>query len=189
MSGEIEIKGVAVRTFFEVMRDRLPELSNVSHALRSELPEREREALHDPVLAATWYPIGIYRELHLAAQRIAKGGSELSRQIGRDGVARDFQGVYKLLAGALQPHWLISWAPRMYGRYFRGGQLAVTEARKGFACGRWTGCAGFDKNLWLDMIGSSEAALEACGATHVRHRIVEGGGDGDPNATVELRWL
>lgn len=184
---EIEIKGVAIRTFFEVMREKTG--PGVEAELRMELPAREREALHDPVLAASWYPIGVYRELHRAAQRAAKGGSELSRQIGRDGVARDFQGVYRLLAGALQPHWLISWAPRMYGRYFRGGRLDVPEARKGFARGEWRGCVGFDKNLWLDMIGSSEASLEACGATHVRTRVVDGGGDGDTDAVVEFRWL
>lgn len=187
MSAEIEIKGVAIRTFFEVLRERSG--PGIERELRRDLPPVHRDALHDPVLAATWYPIGIYRELHLAAQRALKAGGELSRQIGRDGVSRDFQGVYRLLAGALQPHWLISWAPRMYGRYFRGGTLDVLEARKGYARGEWRGCVGFDKNLWLDMIGSCEASLEACGATHVRHRLVDGGGDGDTHATVEFRWL
>ncbi|MCC6876561.1 MAG: hypothetical protein IT378_19820, partial [Sandaracinaceae bacterium] len=176
MAAEIEIKGVAIRTFFEVMRDRVG--PNVERALRAELPPAQREALHDPVLASSWYPIGLYRELHLAAQRLTKSGSELSRHIGREGVSRDFQGIYKLLVGALSPHWLMSWGPRMYGRYFRGGSLAVPEAREGFSRAEWRGCAGFDKNLWLDMIGSTEATLEACGATHVRQRIVEGGGDG-----------
>jgi hypothetical protein len=187
MVGEIEIKGVAIRTFFEVMRDRIG--PHVERALRQELPEAQRNALHEPVLASSWYPIAIYRELHLAAQRMLKTGHELSRQIGRDGVSRDFQGIYKMLAGAISPHWLMSWGPRMYTRYFRGGSLEVPEARSGFGRAEWRNCAGFDRNLWLDMIGSVEATLEACRATHVRYRLLEGGGDGDTHAIVEFRWV
>jgi hypothetical protein len=185
---EIEIKGVAIRTFFQVVHDRKGD-AEIEAELRRALPERESDALHSPVLASSWYPISIYRELHRAAQTLLKSGSELSRQIGHDGVARDFRGVYRVLAGVLQPHWLISWAPRMYNRYFRGGRLVVSEARAGFASGQWSGCIGFDKNIWLDMIGSCEASLEACGAQHVRHRLVEGGGDDDKDAVIEFRWV
>lgn len=184
--GEVEIKGVAIRTFFEVMRDRTHE--RIEKALRDDLSPSAREALHDPVLAASWYPISVYRELHAAAQRATKGGTELSRQIGREGVARDFQGVYRLLAGALAPHWIVSWAPRVYARYFRGGAFEVPEARSGYARGELSGCHGFDKSLWLDMTGSIEAVLEACGAEHVRNRVVEGGGDGDHRLVIEFRW-
>jgi len=62
VNGEVEIKGVAIRTFFEVMRDRMQR--DVDRELRAELPSWARDAAHDPVLAATWYPIGLYRELH-----------------------------------------------------------------------------------------------------------------------------
>ena len=184
-ASEIEIKGVAVRSLLQVLADEHGD--GFTTELSAVVEEPFREALGGPILAATWYPIGLYRAIHQGTQTRLHAGPELSKALARRAVSRDFTGVYRMLAGTLKPEWLMSWSPRQYRRYFRGGQATVPEARAGYSRFALRGCHGFDRSLWMDMAGSCEAILEACGATHVRSRLASGG-DG-PDGDLEFFWL
>ena len=182
---EIEIKGVAVRSLLEVLRERFGE--GIVDELKGVMAEEDARHLDAPVLASTWYPIRFYRALHNAAQRQLSRGPELARSLAQEAVGRDFKGVYRLVAGTLKPEWLLAWAPRQYRRYLRGGVVTLPEIRAGYARMEMRECHGFDRSVWMDIMGSGEAILTACGATHLRARIKEGG-EGD-EAVLEFFWV
>ena len=140
------------------------------------------------LVVSGWYPVGLYCELQALAQRVLQHGSELARRIGYLNLKRDLSGPYRVLVFFLTPEAIVSGTPRMMQHYWRGGKVRVTEARDGMAAAHFSGWHGFDRNVWLDVIGAAEAAVEAAGGENVRTRVVSGGRDGDHALELELRW-
>lgn len=185
-SDEVEVKGVALRGVLDLMTDRIgPEFLS---DLRQELSADHARLLEGPVLAVSWYPVAIYRQAYALAQDRLHRGPDLARELSREAVLKDFQGVYKVVAGALKPEWLISFAPRQFKRYFRGPEAVVEEAREGYARWRVSECHGFDPSMWEDVVGGCIAILESCGAKRVRARISRGG-TALSHATMEFFWV
>ena len=58
-------------------------------------------------------------------------------------------------------------SPGIFGRYYDTGSLAVPEAKSGRCRAVYSGCVGFDRILWEDVIAGSAAVLEVCGAKDV----------------------
>ena len=109
---------------------------------------------------------------------------ELSREATRD----DFRGIYRLLTFVLSPEFLMRRSPGIFGRYYDTGTLVVPEARAGRCRAIYSGCEGFDRVLWEDVIAGSSAILEVCGAKEIRATRVRGGGDGDTELEVLAEW-
>lgn len=140
------------------------------------------------LVSSGWYPVALYCELQALAQQVLQRGSELARRIGYVNLKRDLSGPYRVLVFLLTPEAIISGTPRIMQHYWRGGRVAVTEARDGMAAAHFRGWHGFDRNVWLDLIGAAEAAIEVAGGESVRSRVVSGGRDGDDELDLELRW-
>jgi len=140
------------------------------------------------LVVSGWYPVTLYCELQAVAQQVLQRGSELARRIGYLNLKRDLSGPYRVLVFLLKPESIIAGAPRMMQHYWRGGKVEVREARDGMAAAHFTGWHDFDRNVWLDLIGAAEAALEAAGGENVRTRVVSGGRDGNADLELELRW-
>lgn len=183
---EVEVKGIALRGVLDLATERVG--PGFLDELKAALSPEHAQLLEGPLLAVSWYPIVIYRELHALAQKRLHRGTDLARELSRDAVARDFEGVYKVVAGALKPEWLMSFAPRQFKRYFKGPEALVEEARDGYARWRVSECHGFDASLWEDVVGGCVAILEACGAKRVRAKVTRGG-SGLSHATMEFFWV
>jgi hypothetical protein len=140
------------------------------------------------IVTGGWYPLEWYREVHAAAQRATGEGRELSREVAKAGVQDDFRGVYRLVTLALSPQAIFRWAPKVVTLYYDTGQLVIDAAEKGMVKGRFLGFAGFDRNLWEDMIGGVSGVMELAGAKNMAPRIASGGKEGDADMTLEVRW-
>jgi hypothetical protein len=88
----------------------------------------------------------------------------------------------------MSPQALIAKAPRVYEQYFTMGSVSAPEASRGSARLLWHGCAGFDRNIWDDVLGTVEALVELAGARDVQLDVVSGAGDGDTDAEMIIRW-
>jgi hypothetical protein len=64
-----------------------------------------------------------------------------------------------------------------------------TESRSDYVHATWTGCEGWDENLWAELAGSCEALLEMAGAKHVGLRVIKGGRTGDDACEMEAHWV
>ena len=180
-------KGVNFQTFVRSIEEEFGAAAkqDVCTASSGELGKLLR---YGALVGSGWYPVTLYAELQALAQRVLHHGPELSRRIGYLNLKRDLSGAYRVLAFLLTPQAIISGTPRMMQHYWRGGKVVVTEARDGMGAAHFSGWHGFDRNVWLDLIGAAEAAIEAAGGENVRSRVVSGGRDGHGDLELELRW-
>ena len=83
--------------------------------------------------------------------------------MGYDIVSRDFQGPYGVIARVFSPEMLLSWGPRAFARYYRGGEMSVSNVRPGMSETKYSGWLGFNAPLWETIRGGVRAAISACG--------------------------
>jgi hypothetical protein len=184
---EPRAKGVNFRTFLKILRklkgDRVAEA-----ALDLAPPELARNFRAGLVFSGNWYPLAWYADLHRAAQKAAGTGPELARVIGLEAVKDDLSGIYRIFLLVVSPEFVLGKAPLLFNTYYDTGTMTVTNSARGRARAQWSGCAGFDRNVWLDLQGSCQAGLEAAGARDVVINLLAGGADGDTTMEIEARW-
>jgi hypothetical protein len=180
-------KGVNFRTFLKVLR-RLRGERIVEATLDDTIPELARNYRSGLVFSGNWYPIAWYADLHRAARKATGAGLELAQAIGFESVKDDLSGIYRIFLLVVSPEFVLSKAPLLFNTYYDTGTMEVYESGRGHARARFSGCTGFDANLWADVTGSCRAALEAAGAREVTATIRAGGGDGDDHLDLEARW-
>jgi hypothetical protein len=185
---EPQVKGNAFRTIEQCFTElcgeeaRAAALKLMSEPLRNSFEQKL-------LLASTWYPITWYRDTFAAYREAQHAGTELPREIGRRGARRDMRGVYKqLLLKMVSPQALLGLSQRLFKSYFDTGLMEIREGRSGYVHATWTGCQGWDENLWAELAGSCEALLELAGAKHVRLRVIKGGRTGDSDCEMEAHW-
>jgi hypothetical protein len=142
----------------------------------------------DRYLVAGWYPLAHYRAILDAAVRASSSGVELVRALSRDAMLHDLRGIYRLLTFVLSPETLMRRSPSLFGRYYDTGALSVPTARAGYCEARYSGCVGFDRVLWENVLGGASAVLEACGARDLKITVFAGGSDGDEAMTMIAEW-
>ena len=152
------------------------------------LSPKLRDAIHGgPIVAGGWYPVAWKRELH-AAGREATGEPRLAWTMGLEMTKRDLTGIYRVFLRVVSPQYVLSAGSRIFSTYFRRGTMRVVATRRGFVNVSFVDCVGFDRNMWLDVLGGCQATLEAAGASAVRLHIDRGGGDGDSETTATAWW-
>jgi hypothetical protein len=140
------------------------------------------------ILASGWYPIEWYRDL-LRGTQAATGARERGTfEIGRQCARQDMTGIYKLGFKLVSPEVVLRLSTRLFSNFYDTGQARILESRAGYARAEWTGCTGFDKNMWWEAFGAAEMFMELAGARHVRTRIVRGGEDPDEFSELTMHW-
>lgn len=181
------VKGICFRDFLVVLEEEVG-ADGRARVVAQLRPEVGEALTYGGVVRGGWYDIEWYAHLHRVAARVADR-PDLARRVGQRSTYMDLTaGVYRVFARVASPEFVIRRAPALFNSYYERGAMQVTVSRAGMAQARWSGCRGFDRNLWWDLFGGCEGALTACGAENIRVRVVSGGGDGDEAAVVEARW-
>ena len=180
------MKGLSLRNYPLVLADiRGPE---VAAKMMAELPPQLRNDLETGVIVPSgWYPVAWKCELHQAGRRVT-GEPRLARLMGNEMTKRDLNGVYRAVIRIATPAIVISASARIFSRYLRPGRMSIIEHGEGFARVLFENCYDFDENLWNDVLGGCEAALELTGSKVVRIRVEEGGQDGDTTTIALGSW-
>ncbi len=180
------MKGFSLRNYPVVLRQLRGE--EVAKKALSLVSSELREALQTGAITAMdWYPVAWKRELHAAGVR-ATGEPMLARAMGYAMTQRDLEGIYRLFVRVASPLTVLKAGARVFSRYLVPGKYEVVMARDGFIRVDFRDCFGFDRNMWLDVMGGCEAVLEASGGRAVRIHIEAGGGDGDCTCVGSARW-
>jgi len=67
--------------------------------------------------------------------------------------------------------------------------MQINDSRGGYVHATWSGCEGWDENLWAELAGSCEVLLEMAGAKHVRLRVIKGGRTGESACEMDAHWV
>jgi hypothetical protein len=182
------VKGITFRGLVGSIRRTLgePTLERVLARLPPELAKTIRS--QDGYISNVWYPLADYRALHAAVRSVTGKGPELARELSRQATLDDFRGFYRVLLSVLSPEFLLRRSPLLFSRFFDTGKMEVTRAETGRADAYFSGCVGFDRNIWEDAIGGCVAVLELCGAKDVQIRVDDGGEDGDEKLLGIATW-
>jgi hypothetical protein len=182
---ESEMKGLSLRNYPIVLASMRGD--DVANKMMSLLSPGLRDSLAMGRITATqWCPVSWKRELHEAGAR-ATGEPSLARIMGREMTRRDLGGIYRAFVRLASPRQVLGAGSRIFGTYLRPGKYTATDIREGFARVEFSECYGFDQNMWLDVSGGCEAALEAVGCKSVRFRI-ESGGNNATTCSVIAWW-
>ena len=152
------------------------------------LPREVGDALrYGHIVAVGWYPVRWYAELHAGVERVLSAGPSFARTLGHDATFADFTGIHRMIASVLTVETAFGQTPRLMALYWRGGKIERLELERGRSRIRFAGWHGFSRHVWEDIIGSTEAILELCGAKHIRCRAVNRLDDAT-TVDIELRW-
>jgi hypothetical protein len=185
---EVQAKGLNFRGFLPAV-GRICGVALVPDVIEALVDADVRDAMrYGRIVSTGWYPVAWFRALHTAAQTATYGGRDLARRIGYEAMNDDLSGVHRFVASMLAPQTLFRIGNRIFSTYWRGGCVKTVEYDSGHARAEFGGCHGFDRNLWAGIAGSCVAILEAAKARGVHVRVLEGGGDGDPEMVLDARW-
>jgi hypothetical protein len=77
---------------------------------------------------------------------------------------------------------------RHFKQLYDTGAVEVQDPRPTSVKIRWTGCVGFDRAMWIEIVGSCERLAELAGGKEARGVVVEGGGDGNETCVATVHW-
>jgi hypothetical protein len=180
------MKGLSLRNYPLVLAEmRGPE---VAAKMIASLPEQLRHDLETGVIVPSgWYPVAWKRELHRAG-RLVTGEPRLARLMGNEMTKRDLTGIYRAVLRIASPAMVVAASARIFSRYLRPGKMTIIDEGAGFARVLFENCYDFDENMWNDVFGGCEGALELTRSKVVRVRVEEGGQDGDTRTVITGAW-
>jgi len=185
-AGLPHVKGLSLLFWWESF-GRL-EGAAAAEALLRELPPELVATIRAGFQVHAWYPIEWFRALCAGARLVTGEGLGLITRVARTSAASEFAGVHRVLVLFLSPQRLLRAASRVFERYYTEGQVTSTARGKNGAEVRWSGCLGFDQNLWHDSWAAAVVLIEMCGGRDVLMEHMFGGQDGDAHATVVFYW-
>ena len=98
------------------------------------------------------------------------GAARLRRRARCAALGMDPHGTLLVVS----PQTIVSVGTRLTSRYYSGVR-AEFIVRDGIAHGRYTGCIGWDENMWAEIHGGLELMLELAGGKDVQVRLTAGG--------------
>ncbi len=159
----------------------------VADRVLGALSGEDRSAIEYRVVQTGWYPVELYRTLLDTIASETGEGDAMIRAIGAASIRRDVTGVYRVFFKILSPETVLSISGKLFSVYYDTGSLSITDAGPCFARSEYKGCRGFDRNMWVELEGSSESLLQLAGARNPKAKIVRSS-DAESACTIEARW-
>jgi hypothetical protein len=180
------VKGVAFRSVIA----SLEELRGAAavESMYARLPEAARGTVRYSIVNTGWYGIELYRALLEAIEAEGADQPNFLRRIGGLSIRRDITGVYRVLFKILSPETILALSGKLFGHYYDTGSVEIAEGRSGYARAEYVGCRGFDRRMWLEILGSAEELLTFGGAKNLEIDITRGGAAGSNFCTFVATW-
>ena len=159
---ETLVKGLAFRTNV----DCFIELFGSSTKLLEVCPSELRDALvYQRIVRGGWYPISWYRHLLEAMVTVSESpAEELMLKLGALASERDINGVYRALCKALKPATILGLYARLFSKYYSQGKFTVISETMRSCRIQLTECHGFDRNMYVEILGSARYLMGLTGA-------------------------
>lgn len=183
---ETQVKGLAFRTNVECF----VEIFGTPERLLNACPTELRDALvYSQIVPGGWYPVHWYRQL-LRALITASGrpAEEFMLGLGELAANRDINGVYRTLIKLLKPGTVLSVYARLFPKYYSRGKLTVITETDHSCRIQLTECGGFDRNMYVEILGSAQHLMRLTGARQLAARITAGGRDHADYVTYDASW-
>ncbi len=183
---EVLVKGVTFRSILAAAGElRGPAFVE---RVRASVPGKAGDAIRfGGVISSGWYPIGWFRSLYGTVVDLA-GDRDFAREVGRASTRLDAGNVLRLVFRVFTIPMLLGQAGRIFKMYYQGCDMALDNVAPGHVIVRWSRCRGFDRNVWLDQLGTAEELFALHGGRNLEIAVIAGGSDGDSTMSIEGKW-
>jgi hypothetical protein len=182
-----QVKGVSFLSVMSVVEKHRGR-ALAEGALRTMSTEVGDAFRYGTIIAAGWYPIAWYAEMWRSLKSVSGGGDEFVRFVGRASIDQDFNTIYKTLFRMLSPKTLVSIGVRHFSNIYDTGSVVVVEDQPTHVRVKWTGCAGFTRPMWIEVLGACERLAELAGGKQGRGVIEQGGSEGEGSCLARIEW-
>ena len=162
-----KVKGTALLSSFRYVRERFGEgpLARVIEAL----PEGDRTAFGQGILASSWYGLdALLRFMQEAERQLRAQEPDVLRKMGRASCEYGLTGVYKIFFKVGSPEYVVSRGAHVYSSYYDTGELRIVEVGSGRAVVELVGFEGGNRQFCERFFGWMQRTLELAGAKNLR---------------------
>lgn len=177
------VKGLAFRSVLVALEEL--EGAQVVQQAKQALPPTTRERL-DSLTASSWYPTEDYVALWSAIQAVTGARKDFPRIIGRRATEMDFTLVHRVAFAALSPETVLGISMRLFNTYYDTGTCVTAKSGERRVTVTFTGCKGFNANLWTELRGAIECFAEKSSGRRAMSTVLSGGTG--PDCAVEVSW-
>ncbi len=135
------------------------------------------------IIATGWYPIAWHRELLGAI--VEQGGEAALRDTVRVATRENVSTIHRLLVRVFSRETLLKQGARVFSSFFEAKAIATRESEL-VSRVEWSGCRGFDKNIWTAQAQTVEELVTMAGAKVKVARVLSGGTERDDRMLLEL---
>jgi hypothetical protein len=150
-------------------------------------PPTLQDILRTGIKPHQWYDLSLYRALHASIHEVVARPT-ISRDLAREATRHDFRGVFRLFITVFKPETVLTYSTRLWRLYCDGGEVLPEREAPSQVRITYTGLVGFNRHLFDDAVGGTEAVLEVAGAEKITSRVLSGGKDGDDGMVTRLSW-
>lgn len=182
----VRVKGTAFRSVLAAAGDlRGPEFVE---QVKAKIPGAAGDAIRlGGVVSSGWYPVAWFAALYGTIVRLS-GEKDFAREVGRASTRRDAGSVLRVFFRVLTIPMLLGQAGRVFKMFFEGCDARIEIVSSKHVIVRWSGCHGFDRNVWLDQLGTCEELFALHGGRDLSIEVIAGGNDGDSTMVMEGKW-
>lgn len=184
----MQVKGTAVKTTRDFMKNRFPELYN---KWIDSLPPESKSIFTTTIDSSAWYPINegykipVNSVIKLCYPNDSKKGAD---QLGSYSAETALKGVYKTFLLIASPQYLIRRASKIFTTYFNGSNIEVEEIDKQTVMFRIMNFDGIDENIEYRIAGWIRKALELANCKEPDYTIKKSLSRGDEVAEIHFFW-
>ncbi|MCK5536752.1 MAG: hypothetical protein KAI79_07985 [Bacteroidales bacterium] len=125
----MEIKGTAVKTTEQFMRDRYAEKYL---EWKRGLPDESKPFFKDLISVSKWYPLmeSVIFPTETVAKVLGKTTEEAALELGQYSAEVALSGIYKIFVRISSPDFVISRATQVFSTYYNPGSIEIIEKNK-----------------------------------------------------------
>jgi hypothetical protein len=180
---EIRVKGTTLLNVLAAIHK--VEGDRASDLLRKVDGELSTAIQTRSIIAAGWYPVAWHRRL--LGEVVGRGGMIELSEVVRTSTRDSMSSIHRALVKMLSPESLLRQSSRIFSSFFEG-TLAVRSETPGIVRIDWHRCVGFDRTCWQAQVLTVDELVTMTGSRVRGRAVLAGGGDGDADMALELRW-
>lgn len=125
----MEIKGTAVRTTPDFVREKFPTRYN---EWLNSLPDASKAIIEQTIYATSWYDL--IESIIIPTQKVGDlfyngNHTKAALELGRYSSEVALKGIYKIFVRVSSPHFVLSRASSIFSAYYRPSDIKVVESK------------------------------------------------------------
>lgn len=183
----MKIKGTAVKTILEYLKEVKPELKNQWF---ESLPEASKNIFSNPIIASSWYEIddAMIIPTKKLSELLNLTHEETAWKLGRFSSKKLLKGVYKIFLRVSSPIFVLERAKNVMSAHYNPGGIEVIGKQKNSAIMKFTDFKENERIAIYRIAGWIEKTIETTGFKNIKVEISKETDDIQSGFLISPEW-